>query len=58
MHRLKSLALVTLVLLLASACGLRGPLYLPETEEPPSAVTGEESEQKKDKDEDGKNTRT
>ena len=57
MQRLKPLAISALILLLTSACGYRGPLYLPEAEKKQPG-TVEETDEQKEQDENGKNTRT
>jgi predicted small lipoprotein YifL len=54
MHRLKLLILSVIVMLLATACGQKGPLYLPETEEPVKQLESEEPEEK-ESDGNGKN---
>jgi len=55
MYRLKSLLPLALFLLLATACGLRGPLYLPETAAPSEQadIENEESPKKDAKDKEG-----
>lgn len=55
MYRLKSLLPLALFLLLATACGLRGPLYLPEDGTPSeqAEIENEESQEKESKDKEG-----
>jgi predicted small lipoprotein YifL len=50
MTRLKIILLCLILSLAAGACGLKGPLFLPDAEETP-APASEESEEKTDDDE-------
>jgi len=45
MHRLKPLLASAIILLIAAACGLKGPLYLPADETPVPAAGSEQSEE-------------
>lgn len=47
MTRLKIILLCLILTLAASACGLKGPLYLPETPDT-AAAAGEETEEETD----------
>jgi predicted small lipoprotein YifL len=55
MHRLKPLLISAIVLLIVSACGQKGPLFLPGTENPQTETASEASDEQKDKEDEGKN---
>jgi len=52
MHRLKPVLLSAIFLLLANACGLQGPLYLPEADAPEPQTGNEQADVQADEEKD------